>query len=404
MPLNVVFPLYQGTLESAKWSRVFYYIANQKNGVLPLSFNTFDIGTSFRITAGSGLSVNVAEGYALLGGCLVYENGDVIPVPASSTVYIYLEIVRTTNNRIYSTKYLVSTNSNLESQERMLLASVTTSTNSVTSVADYRKTVFMNAVIPVRITTSTSTTLNYLSAKAVYLRIQALGGGGGGASRSSTSSSLWLFGGGGGAYLLDDDLYVDGVQIEVQIGGGGNGGSNSAGGAGGDTIIRVRDRNGSFLKIYIASGGVGGMIDTSASSIIIQNYNYEGISHVSSPSPTQGGEFGWMTGYYTSGGFEYGIRSAFCDIYKSTSLGTPSFTYTSSRFYGGGTGAGVYVNSRGSPTNFNPQSSAVVWGGAGGAVGTNGSFPAGGGGAKWQSPPAGSGAGGQAILDILVFY
>lgn len=398
-----MFPLYQGTLTSEKWSRVFYNLANQRNFVLPITINTFDIGNSFRVTAGSGLTVNIAEGYAFVGGHLIYESGGSVNVPASSTSYIYVEIQKD-GNRTIGVSYLVSSNSNLESQDRMLLATVTTGSTSVSSVVDMRKSVIQNYVVPVKLETSTSTTLNYLDAKAVYLRVQALGGGGGGASYVDTLIRHSIGGGVGGGYCVDDDLYIGGVQIQVQVGAGGTGGSNSYGGSGGNSVITVRDKDNTVLKTYTAQGGAGGQYRVNQDMpVVMQEFNYEGITRVSSPASTK--SWTWMPS--ASGLTIY--ASPFSTPVVMTNAN--QFATLNTRFFGGGTGGYVFRNVDNTATRFSPQPSALVWGGAGGQAGgigfpspENGQAPAGGGGALLGTAQAGNGANGAVRLDILVFY
>ena len=402
MKLKVYFPVYEGVLSSERWSRTFYHLADQRNFVIPVQVNADNIGNSFRVTAGSGLKVNVAEGYAFVGGHLVYESGGVsLDVPPSSTSYIYVEIQKDTNNRTTGASYLVSSNSNLESQNRMRIATVVTSSTAVTSVTDDRKHFLSNCIMPIKLETSTSTTLSYLNAKAVYLRVRALGGGGSGAS-TNTNNRI-ASGGAGGGFLQDDDLFIGGVQIQVQIGAGGASVSpNNAGANGGNTVITVRDANNNILKTYTAPFGRGGFLVTSAtgSFFLTQQYNYEGVYYdynLSIPSATAN-----MTWMPASSG-----TTLYNSPFSAPTIASGGSQYTSStRFFGGGNGGTLIVNDVGTRITYSEQTSALVWGGAGGAsstgAGSAGSAPAGGGGGGFTS--SGAGANGAVRLELLVVY
>lgn len=392
MPPQLIFPAYKGTLTSEKWSKVFYNLSYRRNYVVPVGFNTFDIGTSFQVTAGTGLRVNVAEGYAMIGGHLVYESGDSVNVTANTTTYLHVEVTKDTDGRTIGVQYYQS-GSIQETETRMLLASITTSSTAVTSVTDLRRTLNLGAVLYYRITTGTSTTLTFPNAKGLYIRVEALGGGGGGAGVSSTSQRG--FGGAGGGYLFDDGVFVGGTSVEIQIGAGGSGGSNGNGGGGGNTLIRIRDSNNNIIHTYTAQGGFGGNIYSTSDNtnyVTYQRFNYEGIYQVTSPLPST--HWTWLTGWTTSG--------AYRGIFNTATISTPTYFATASpRFFSGGNGGCLIGQS-----TYSAQPSAIVYGASGGTAngtgtGSSGVYPAGGGGAGWNT--GGAGASGEAIIDILVF-
>ena len=395
MKLKVYFPAYEGVLSSEKWSRLFYNLADNRNGVIPIQVNIITLGSSFQVTAGSGLKVNVAEGYAFVGGHLVYESGGILlDVPPSSTSYIYVEVQKDTNNRTIGASYLVSSNGSLESQNRMLLATVVTSSNAVTSITDERRHISSNLMVPFTVSTNTSTTLDYSGAKAVYLNVRALGAGGSGAC--TNTNGTYAYGGVGGGFLQDDDLFLGSIQIEIQIGAGGASVSgNSNGNNGGNTVITVKS-GGTVLKTYVAPFGRGGLRSTSNTEFLTHQFNYEGVYYnynLSIPSATL--QKVWMPS-------SPNIISPFSMLILLVS----SYQNYQRIYFGGGSGGSLFRDNNGNITTYTAQPSALVFGSSGGSAssgtGSNGISPAGGGGAGQTS--SGAGANGFVFLRGFVVY
>lgn len=101
--------------------------------------------TSFAVSAGSGLSVNIAAGSGVVrhsthGGIYV-EKTTITNLPsltASSTLYIYVSIEDATNKTVETGLPLFIFDASSGLSNALLLASVTTSGSAVTSVTDLR--------------------------------------------------------------------------------------------------------------------------------------------------------------------------------------------------------------------------------------------------------------------------
>jgi hypothetical protein len=95
---------------------------------------------------------------------------------------------------------------------------------------------------------------------AVKIVVHCWGGGGGGGGSRIQGTDIVSGSGGGGAFtILDFPFYPfkEYFDIEVQVGKGGEGGYSQAEN-GGDTIVRIKDRNGRIQKEFVSYGGEGG--------------------------------------------------------------------------------------------------------------------------------------------------
>ena len=395
MALSVVFPLYTQQITTYRISEHAFALKGNRHFVIPLTYdNEGNIANSFLVTASSGLNVTVNAGQAIVGGYYVEENTNTtLSVPANTTSYVYVQIVTDAQNRATSAQYVVSTNSNLEDKKTMLIAQVTTSSSSVTSIVDRRQT--SGYIRAFYIETSTSTTLTFDNARGVYAFFEGLGGGGGGA-RNGTVSGTTAFGGVGGGYGRNEGVFPNCVKVVITVGAGGSGGNTgSSGASGGNTTVVFQDKNNNNLGSFTAPAGAGGLYFSGSTGGNIQTFNWYGISGTTSDvsNTTRGC---WQ--YNVSDGFQ---RYSFFG--RTRHWNNNNFAVNDVVLhYGGGQGATHYNGS--TPQTYNPFPSAFIWGGAGGNLGQAGQAPAGGGGAGNSSTSAGSGASGAVRLYLLVFY
>ena len=395
MTLSVIFPKFNTSITTDKIANHSFALKGNWHFVIPTTLNNEgDLGNSFLVTASTGLNVTVNAGQAIVGGYYVEETSSTtLSVYQNTTSYIYVQIV-TVADRATSAQYVVSTNSNLQDRKTMLIAQVTASSSSVTSIVDRRNPAFY--IRTFYIETSTSTTLTFNGARGVYAFFEGLGGGGGG-GKILLQNYYFARGGIGGGYGRNERVIPNCTKIEIQVGAGGAGATSAGGygGDGGDSVVTFRDSNNTMLAQFVAPKGYLGAVVNIGSDPRAQEYNWYDITppsfHV--VNSVKGG---WYYYYdYKPESYSLFARSIYFYNYNFSGVNIRTF-------YGGGTGACVLYNN--GTTTSSPQTSAIEWGGSGGASGGSGSFPAGGGGAGSSSSNGGSGAGGQVRLYLLVFY
>ena len=377
-----VFPLKYSIITSNQHALQIFALTQKQNFVLTPS--------SFQVSVVSGGTLNVSAGICMIAGCMIEStSADTLNTDQTQTRHIYIQLVRDGNGRPTSAQYVVVTSGLYDTDPDYLKLAVV----SGTTVTDVRR---LNQRFDVmKITATTSTTINFgIKARAVFIKVKALGGGRGG--RRGTNH----FGGDGGGFAIDKRMALNVDRCVITIGAGGSGRSTDGhGNQGGDTIVELRD--GTTTKVSIKASG-GKYLSSDLQQINYQKSNWYGFDlenyFSSSTNRNLLTESHWTH-----------VPSLNGDVYQ-TPFSAPVFFNTASDvrgmtnrvFFGGGNGGYPNINSN------NGQPSAYVWGGAGGtasASGTagNGQVPAGGGG-NTDTGTSGAGARGEAIVEMIIIY
>jgi len=214
------------------------------------------------VSPGTGLSVNITAGSCVVGGVYITFNASTLSVPASSTVNIVVELQVDANNKPTGAVIKHVTTTPFPYELQLWLATVTTSSTSVTSVADRR--VFRTRGFKDLITSSATQYWYNAWIFAVFA-----GGGGGG----STSTTNYTRGGQGGMVVVNNYFHKGGY-VTFTVGAGG--GTGTYGQVGGGSSITISDETES------ASGGVGGAFESSSSGLygassMLRVYGYPGF-------------------------------------------------------------------------------------------------------------------------------
>lgn len=382
------------------------------------------LGNGFQVVAGSGLNIIVKSGEAIVRGVHVVSDVDQqISLPASSTKFVLLRVIRDANDRPIDAEIVIS-DTNLHDRttksDYLALAQVTT-TSTITNIVDLRG--FWHYPVAYYIDTATSGGKNFPGARGIFARVTAWGGGGGG-GRLVLQAPYVALGGQGGSCARETIMLLQnggvGVQISWVVGAGGSGGTAGSGGAGGDTTVQISV--GTASKTITAKGGSGGTSTSGGTAVHVgqtdvyfdgfgSNGYDEYIENISAGSNTnvffgRRARTGIYQTVYAGATYYPGyiINSINTSAYGLHNLNSSyGRVLRSDAVWSGGCGGALYYD--GSTHPYSPSTS--IFAGSGGTAsstgyGAGGGFPAGGGGAGKDG--GGPGASGRVIIEAIIFY
>ena len=372
------FPVKDAVITSNQHALQLFTITQKQNFVLTPS--------SFKVSVISGGTLSVSAGMCMIAGCVIEStSADTLNTDQTQPRHIYIQLGRDGNGRPISAQYVVVTSGLYDTNPDYLKLAVV----SGTTVTDVRR--FSTRFDVMKITAITSTTIDFgARAKAVFIKVKALGGGQGG--RRGTS----YYGGAGGGFTIDRRLVFDVDSCVITVGAGGSSRNTDGHGfVGGNTIVELR-RGSSTIRSFIARGG-----ESFAFGVTYQQSNWYGFdirTFFNNNSSSVYSDSHWS---HVPSLDNNVFQTPFSAPVKFNST-TDVRGMTNRVFFGGGNGGYPNINSN------NGQTSAYVWGGAGGTASASGQaghgqVPAGGGG-NTDTGTSGAGARGEAIVEMIIIY